>query len=167
MKSIFQSGIVAMLLLLGGCGESSNDKGPATGTYSHIEGIVTDRDGPITSGKIIIKDKNGAAVTSVALNGESRYSVNIPADTAYPVFLEIAGHDELLEAVVIDSSAVKQDITPMSSLVVRSARDLGGVTKENMARAAINAISQSKTAGGKGTAAGFKGDPTKQYGGWH
>ena len=93
--------------------------------------------------------------------------MNIPADTAYPVFLEIAGHDELLEAVVIDSSAVKQDITPMSSLVVRSARDLGGVTKENMARAAINAISQSKTAGGKGTAAGFKGDPTKQYGGWH
>jgi hypothetical protein len=167
MKSVFQFVIVAMLLLLGGCGESSNDKRASTGAYSRIEGIVTDRDGPITSGKIIIKDKNGAAITSVTLNGDSKYSADIPANAAYPVFLEIDERDELLEAVVLDPTAVKQDITPMSSLVVRSARDLGGVTKENMARAAINAISQSKTAGGKNTTAGFKGDPTKQYGGWH
>jgi hypothetical protein len=166
MKSLFHSVIIATLML-GGCGESSNSKLPTTGTYSHVEGIVTDRDGPITNGKITVKDKNGATVTTVTLNGDPKYSVDIPADTAYPVYLEVAGHDELLEAVVIDASAVKQDITPMSSLVVRSARDLGGVTKENMARAAINAISQSKTAGGKGTTAGFKGDPTKQYGGWH
>jgi hypothetical protein len=167
MKYMFQFVIVAMLLLLGGCGESSNDKGASTGNYSRIEGIVTDRDGSITSGKIIIKDKNGAAITSVTLSGDSKYSADIPANAAYPVFLEIEGHDELLEAVVLDPAAVKQDITPMSSLVVRSARDLGGITKENMARAAINAISQSKTAGGKNTTAGFKGDPTKQYGGWH
>jgi hypothetical protein len=167
MKYMFQFVIVAMLLLLGGCGESSNDKGASTGAFSRIEGIVTDRDGPITSGKIMIKDKNGAAITSVTLNGDSKYSADIPANAAYPVFLEIDGHDELLEAVVLDPTAVKQDITPMSSLVVRSARDLGGVTKENMARAAINAISQSKTASGKNTTAGFKGDPTKQYGGWH
>jgi hypothetical protein len=167
MKSMFQFAIVAMLLLLGGCSESSNDKRASIGAYSRIEGIVTDRDGPITSGKIIIKDKNGAAITSVTLNGDSKYSADIPANAAYPVFLEIEGHDELLEAVVLDPTAVKQDITPMSSLVVRSARDLGGITKENMARAAINAISQSKTASGKNTTAGFKGDPTKQYGGWH
>ncbi|WAK00774.1 hypothetical protein [Methylobacter sp. YRD-M1] len=167
MKYMFQFAIVGMLLLLGGCGESSNDKGVSAGNYSRIEGIVTDRDGPITSGKVIIKDKNGAAITSATLNEDSRYSVDIPANTAYPVVLEIEGHDELLEAVVLDPTAVKQDITPMSSLVVRSARDLGGVTKENMARAAINAISQSKTASGKNTTAGFKGDPTKQYGGWH
>jgi len=166
MKSLFYS-VIAAALMLGGCGESPNGKGPATVAYSHVEGIVTDRDGPVTSGKITVKDKNGAAVATVLLDGDSKYSVNIPANTAYPIYLEVAGHDELLEAVVIDASAVKQDITPMSSLVVRSARDLGGVTKENMARAAINAISQSKTAGGKGTTAGFKGDPTKQYGGWH
>lgn len=167
MKSLFQFVIVAMLLLLSGCSESSNDKRTSIGAYSRIEGIVTDRDGPITSGKIIIKDKNGAAITSITLNGDSKYSADIPANAAYPVFLEIKRDDELLEAVILDPTAVKQDITPMSSLVVRSARDLGGVTKENMARAAINAISQSKTASGKNTTAGFKGDPTKQYGGWH
>ncbi|WP_020157566.1 MULTISPECIES: hypothetical protein [Methylobacter] len=167
MKNMFQAVIVAVPLLLGGCSDSSNDKGSAAQAYSHIEGVVSDRDGPVISGEVAVKDKNGVPVTSVVLNGDSQYSVNIPANTAYPVFLEITGHDELLEAVVIDPSAVKQDITPMSTLVVRSARDLGGVTKENMARAAINAISQSKTASGKGTTAGFKGDPTKQYGGWH
>lgn len=166
MKSLLHSVIVAALML-GGCSESSNDKGSMAGVYPHVEGIVTDRDGPVTRGEITMKDKNGATVTTITLNGDSKYSVDIPADTAYPVYLEVAGHDGLLEAVVIDVSAVKQDITPLSSLVVRSARDLGGVTKENMARAAINAISQSKTAGGKGTTAGFKGDPTKQYGGWH
>jgi hypothetical protein len=167
MKNLFQAVIVSVPLLLSGCSDSSNDKGAAAQAYSHIEGVVSDRDGPVISGEIAVKDKNGVLVTSVALNGDAQYSANIPANTAYPVFLEITGHDGLLEAVVIDPSAVKQDITPMSSLVVRSARDLGGVTKENMAKAAINAISQSKTAGGKGTSAGFKGDPTKQYGGWH
>jgi len=36
-----------------------------------------------------------------------------------------------------------------------------------MEQAAINAIRQNRKAGGAGTSAGFKGDPTKQYGGWH
>ncbi|MEQ1528023.1 MAG: hypothetical protein ABL925_01810, partial [Methylococcales bacterium] len=66
-----------------------------------------------------------------------------------------------------DASVVQQDITHMSSLVVRSARDLGGINKENMVSAAGNAIAQSRTTNGSSTSVGFKGDPTKQYGGWH
>jgi len=106
-------------------------------------------------------------LTTVKLKGDSRYSVNIPSNAAYPLLLAIPAHDEVLEAVVMDPAAVKQDITHMSSLVVRAARDMGGFTKENMARAAIGAISQSKTSSGSKTSAGFSGDPTKQYGGWH
>ncbi len=167
MNTLFKLIGFAALLLLDGCGDASSDKVATTEKTDQIEGIVADRDGPITSGNITVKDNNGATLATVTLKGDSRYSVNIPANAAYPLLLEIPAHDEVLEAVVMDASAVKQDITHMSSLVVRAARDMGGFTKEHMARAAIGAISQSKTSSGTNTSAGFSGDPTKQYGGWH
>ncbi len=167
MKTLFKFVGLAGLLLLLGCGDKSSGKLTAAGKMDQIEGIVADRDGPVTSGNIAVKDNNGATLATVTLKGDSSYSVNIPANAAYPLLLVIPAHDEVLEAVVMDASAVKQDITHMSSLVVRAARDMGGFTKEHMARAAIGAISQSKTSSGTNTSAGFSGDPTKQYGGWH
>ena len=167
MKNFFKLIGLTAILMVSGCGDSSSPKVTATGKTDQIEGIVADRDGPVINGDIVVKDKNGAILTTVKLKGDSRYSVNIPSNAAYPLLLAIPAHDEVLEAVVMDPAAVKQDITHMSSLVVRAARDMGGFTKENMARAAIGAISQSKTSSGSKTSAGFSGDPTKQYGGWH
>jgi hypothetical protein len=156
-----------VILLLVGCGDGTSGKVTATGKADQIEGIVADRDGPVTHGNIVVKDNKGATLAIVALNGEARFVVNIPAHAAYPLLLAIPAHDEVLEAVVMDASVVKQDITHMSSLVVRTAREMGGFTKQNMARAAIGAIAQSQTSSGTKTSAGFSGDPTKQYGGWH
>lgn len=167
MKVFFKIMGLSAFLVLGGCGDQSSSKVAGTGKVDQIEGIVADRDGPVVSGSVAVKDKNGATLATVAIQEDSRYSVSIPANTAYPLLLEVPAHGEVLEAVVMDPSAVKQDITHMSSLVVRAARDMGGFTKENMARAAIGAISQSKTSSGTKTSAGFSGDPTKQYGGWH
>jgi len=156
------------LLLISGCEDSSTSKTSITKAANHhIEGLVTDRDGPLTSGKIIVKNKNGEMLTSTELKGNANYAVTIPANSSYPLFLEITAPDELLEAVIIDSATTTMDISRMSTLVVRSARDLGGFTKENMARAAQMAIAQSRTKGGTNTTQGFNGDPTKQYGGWH
>lgn len=150
---------------LAGCGESG--VGFGTQKAAHIEGIVTERDEPVTQGKIEAKDKNGKTVASAELQGTSNYAITLPANAAYPVTLEILVDDSLLEAVVMDATSVQQDISTMSTLVVQSARNLGGITKGNMAQAAINAIRQNKKSSGKGTSTGFKGDPTKQYGGWH
>lgn len=156
--------MLSILLSIASCGDTSKDKSPQ---ITRIEGIVTERDEPVTQGKILAKDRNGRMIASTELKGSENYSITIPGNAAYPITLEIAVDDTLLEAVVMSSSSALQDISTMSTLVVQSARNLGGITKENMAQAAINAIRQNQKASGKGTSAGFKGDPTKQYGGWH
>lgn len=157
-------GLFAMLLM--GCEKDAATK-ISPNNISHVQGIVADRDGPVTKGKVSVTDNNGNAIATITLNGTAAYSVDLPANTAYPVLLACAVADELLEAVIIDNSVQQQDLTHMSSLVVRSARDLGGITKANMARAAGNAIAQSRTSNSTSTSVGFNGDPTKQYGGWH
>ena len=156
--------IVMIMLSVSGCGDSSKDKSIQV---ARIEGVVTERDTAVTQGKIIAKDSTGASIASTELKGGSNYSITIPGNASYPITLEIAVDDTLLEAVVMNPSSVRQDISTMSTLIVQSARNLGGISKENMAQAAINAIRQNKKASGKGTSTGFKGDPTKQYGGWH
>lgn len=164
MKQLVNLIMLLPLLWVVGCSDSSNGK---SAQAARIEGVVTERDKPVTQGKILAKDKNGMPVASTELKGNSNYSITIPGNASYPITLEIAVDDSLLEAVVMNSASVQQDISTMSTLVVQSARNLGGISKENMAQAAINAIRQNKKASGKGTSAGFKGDPTKQYGGWH
>ena len=164
MKQLVNFLILFSLVWVAGCGDSSNGKSTQV---ARINGVVTERDEPVTQGKIIAKDKNGSAIASTELKGDPNYSITIPGNASYPITLEIAVDDTLLEAIVMNSSSALQDISTMSTLVVQSARNLGGINKENMAQAAINAIRQNKKASGKGTSAGFKGDPTKQYGGWH
>lgn len=159
---------MTLFVLLSGCGDSSKTQQQAVSATHAIEGIVTVRDQPIADGKILAKDKQGVEIARSQSDREGHYSIALPAGTQYPVTLTVAvDNDTTLEAAVMDSSLVQQDISTMSTLVVESARNLGGLTKQNMAQAAINAIRQNKKASGKGTSTGFKGDPTKQYGGWH
>ena len=165
MKRLVNVVWLLSIVWLAGCGESGI--GSNAQKAAHIEGIVTERDEPVTEGKIEAKDKNGQTIASTELQGNSNYAITLPGNAAYPVTLEILVDDSLLEAVVMDAASVQQDISTMSTLVAQSARNLGGITKENMAQAAINAIRQNKKSSGKGTSTGFKGDPTKQYGGWH
>ncbi|WP_431064251.1 hypothetical protein [Methylotuvimicrobium sp.] len=166
LKLIFCMTIVSVVAA---CGDSSSSAKQVGVNSSHvIEGTVTDRDELIVSGKIVAKDKNGATIATAEPDQEAHYLIALPPGSAYPVTLEIAvDKNTLLEAVVMDSALAMQDISTMSTLVVESARNLGGLTKQNMAQAAINAIRQNKKSSGKGTSTGFKGDPTKQYGGWH
>ncbi|MDP2180544.1 hypothetical protein [Methylicorpusculum sp.] len=157
----------SVCLLLFGCGENSGNKSQPAVSAAHIEGVVTDRDEPVTQGKILAKDAGGKTVATSDVTNDSKFAITLPASAQYPVVLEVTAGDSVLEAVVLDPMPAQLDISTMSSLVVQSARDIGGITKANMAQAAINAIRQNKKASGKSTSAGFKGDPTKQYGGWH
>jgi hypothetical protein len=158
--------ILLALLAISACGNDSGDKAsPAKSTV--ITGLASSRDGVIASGQVDVKTLSGQQVAKAQLNTNGEFKVTIPGGTSFPILLTVQDEDELLEAVVMSPLAQKQDISDMSTLVVQSARDLGGINKENMARAAINAIRQNKKSSGSGTSAGFKGDPTKQYGGWH
>ena len=149
MKQFINFIVLLSVSWLMGCGESSDGKNTAIVQSAHIEGIVTDQDEPVTSGKILVKDANRKTLASTELQGDSKYAITIPANSAYPVTLEIAVDGDLLEAVVMGPASTLQDISTMSTLVVRSARDLGGITKQNMAQAAINAIRQNKKSSGK------------------
>ncbi len=156
------------VLFMTGCGDSSTSGKPAlSGAAVQLRGIVANREGLVSEGQVVIKDSNGRTLATVQLQGEKGYTATIPANTSYPIMLSVSNEGKQLRAVVLNPETEKQDITIMSTLVVESAENLGGFTRENMARAATNAINQSRTKSGKGTVAGFKGDPTKQFGGWH
>lgn len=159
--------ILLAMLTISACGNDSGGKSSAGATPSVITGLASNRDGVIASGQVDVKTLSGQQVTKTNLSANGEFKVTVPAGTNYPILLTVQDEDDLLEAVVMSPLAQKQDISDMSTLVVKSARDLGGINKENMARAAINAIRQNKKSSGSGTSAGFKGDPTKQYGGWH
>lgn len=166
MKSKFL--LAATLAALSGCGDSSAPRTAAT-AEDKIAGIVRTDEGPVTKARIEAQDSKGAIVARTEISGDSHYSLTLPADTAYPVILAAypEGAPQALKAAVTSSLAEEQEISEVTTLVVDSALNLGGLTEANLAKAAGAAISQRRSTGGAGGSAGFKGDPTKQYGGWH
>jgi len=156
-----------------------NDNAPsssAAATPTRLTGHVSNDDGPVEKARIEAKDAKGqvAAKTELA-GGSNSYQLSLPAGTAYPVILTAypqASPEAPLKAAVASPLAAEQDISPITTIVVDTALSLGGLTEANLAKAAGAAISLRKKSGGGGGGGGattesFKGDPTKQYGGWH
>lgn len=136
--------LVAALLsgFLGGCGSDTGTSNTALGRAT-IQGKVISDKGPVAEAVVKAIDSQGRTLTSTKLQGDSHFRLQIPSNTPYPVVLSATfGDDETLEAVVTSSAAVEQDITPYSDLVVKSARNQGGLTPENITRAARGAIWQ-------------------------
>lgn len=159
---------IALALSLAACGPASTP-GASGGGEARIAGLVLTDDGPANQGHIEAKDRDGTVVAQADIGGDAHYSLKIPAGTAYPVVLSAtaAGAAAPLKAAVTSDLAADQDISPVTTLVVDTALGLGGLTEANLAKAAGAAIAQRKSSGGSSGSAGFKGDPTKQYGGWH
>lgn len=154
--------------LLTACGDA-NPPAHSTLTEDSIAGMVLTDAGPVTRAKIEARDSRGQLVASTELSGASHYRLLIPAGSSYPLVLTALpeGATEPLKAAVTSELAEEQDISEVTSIVVETALSLGGLTESNLAKAAGAAISQRKTSGGSGSSSGFKGDPTKNYGGWH
>lgn len=164
---------LAVSAMSGGCGESGTSAPPKP---SRISGHVSNDDGPVNKARIEAKDAKGQLAAKTELQGGSNnYQITLPVDTAFPVILTAypdATPNEVLKAAVSSSLAAEQDISPVSTIVVDTALSLGGINEANLAKAAGAAISLRKKSGGGGGGGGattesFKGDPTKQYGGWH
>ncbi|MGR9072853.1 MAG: hypothetical protein ACU833_07300, partial [Gammaproteobacteria bacterium] len=88
---------------------------------------------------------------------------------SYPVELKAyAGGDRKSEnalvSVIIDPNVKTYDINPGTTAIAKKAKSLGGYTPANMMYAAMSGIAAPDA---NKTTAGFRGDPTKQYGGWH
>ena len=157
-----------------GCGDNTPSSSPAS-SPTKLTGHVINDDGPVSKAKIEATDAKGTVVAKAELNGTSNnYLLAIPAGAAYPLILTAYPQDtpgQPLKAAIASSLAAEQDISQVSTLVVDTALSLGGINEANLAKAAGAAISLRKRSGGGGgggaTTESFKGDPTKQYGGWH
>ena len=166
MKGIFGPWFVWVLLILSGCEDGG---GPASTGAARIALHVLSDEGPVDRARIAVEDRAGKEVAAAELSGEPRVLVAIPAGADYPLIIKAYPADSSgpLKAAVTSALVTEQDVSPVTTLVVDAALSFGGLTAENLAKAAGAAIAQRRTSGGSGTSSGFKGDPTKQYGGWH
>ncbi len=166
--------------LLVGCGTDKNgsqtgsaSKGLGTAKQSNkavtITGIIRNEKTLIKSGKIEATDNTGKTVATKHFKDAPHFSLDIPAGTTFPILLTVhpdpdQPKKEILKAVVMSPYSTDKIITPVTTKIADQALALGGYTRENMMKAAMGTVStpdRDKTAGG------FRGDPTKQYGGWH
>lgn len=177
-KKIFYAIFTTMAVVamsLSGCEKSGKNNPLVTHSVKNftqtttLSGSVSGGSGPVTTGKIVAADENGGIIATAALQSGGRYSLIIPAGTQLPIVLKAYpetgdGSEEILQAVVVEPSLKRYEINPLSTTIAEKAKALGGYTAENLMEAAMTSVAvpdANKTTGG------FRGDPTKQYGGWH
>ena len=135
-----------------------------------ITGRVRNKKERIVTGVINATDEQGNIIASTTLqNNSNKYAVTLPKDTELPVILvykkdqSSASKDTLL-SVVIYTMIKKYDINELTTLIAKQAKKLGGYSHRNMSIAADSTVGVPDA---NKTSTGFRGDPTKQYGGWH
>jgi hypothetical protein len=162
-------------LFLVGCEKNDQNKTlsqPASAMYEKattLEGVVSDNHGPVKSGEIRAADRNNQVVASTVIHDNGRYSVTIPANTGLPVVLTYSPDfqntsAEKFIAAVVYTNITRYDINPRTTAIAKKAQAMGGYTHGNLILAAESAASVPDK---NKTTAGFRGDPTTQYGGWH
>ena len=170
IKALLTLSIASIFLV--GC-DDQKKKSPAikvpVQTYKQIKvlkGSVLDEKGPVLEGELKVADSTGRVVASTRLDNSKKYSVEIPAGTTLPIVLTVKpkGSSEKLRAVVISSAVSSYDISPLTTKIANRAKELGGYTYANMVMAADSTVGVPDA---NKTSTGFRGDPTKQYGGWH
>ena len=133
---------------------------------TQLEGQVSDDKGPVKVGTIKVSDEKGAIIAETSLQGSEHYRVQIPAGTILPIILIYypPSEGEQMITAVIHPTVTKYDITPLSTAIAKKAKELGGYTHGNLLFAAE---SMGTVPDANKMTEGFRGDPTKQYGGWH
>jgi len=173
---------ISCVLLIGGIALVGCDSGPKPQTsivskpkvqkYEQVktlEGLITNDEGPIRTGIVKALTEKGQELSKIEITEGPQYSIEIPAGTVLPIILAYypsaeASDDERMISVVVHADASKFDINTLSTRIAEAAKAMGGYTHKNLVRAAEG--TGTVPAANK-TTAGFRGDPTTQYGGWH
>ncbi len=173
--------VVTIVLAVGGIsGCDSDNKNNKMSAYTQqkkqqfkqettLTGQVSNKKGPISQGEIKATDSQGKLIASTTLKDDSHFAITIPAGTELPVILtfypdEQAEGVEKMISVVVYSSMTQYDINDLTTLIAKKAKEMGGYTHNNMVLAAESTVHVPDA---NKTTTGFRGDPTKQYGGWH
>lgn len=159
-------------VVLSGCEKNQPNKSLPAQTVAKqyqqattLHGTVSNNQGFAEKGTVKVTSVGGELISSTTLLNSKNYSVEIPAQTPLPVLLNFTGEDgENFIAVVIHPSITKYDISPHTTAIAKKAMSLGGYTDSNLRQAAESTVSVPDA---DKTSAGFRGDPTQHYGGWH
>jgi uncharacterized membrane protein YgcG len=161
-------GLLFFFSLFAGCSNESTSTASLT-AEAFIEGNISDLHGPLSTGKLEVKDNKGRSVLTQNFEGQSNhFAIRVPAGTPYPILLIFTpppgGVTPWVRAVVTSPLADRMDITDITSLVVDAAFALGGLTEENIAKASGGAIGLRQRQG-SGAGAGGGGAGAGQSGG--
>lgn len=165
-------GLILVAVLLAGCGNEndtrSNNVVEKFDQTTVLEGYVSNNKRRLKAGAIKATDSDNRLVASTTLKNTAHYELEIPAGTVLPIVLnfyaDIQEGAEKMVAAVVDPSITRYDINPLTTAIAKRAMALGGYNHVNMMRAAEESVHVPEA---NKTSAGFRGDPTKQYGGWH
>lgn len=134
-----------------------------------LKGLVTDDKGRIKQGELNVTNAKKQVIATTTIQDDGYYKIEIPAATSLPILLNVSfqsneGKTKKLTAAVVYNSMTKFDINSLSTKIAKKAKALGGYTHANMIVAAESMVDMPDD---NKTTRGFRGDPTKQYGGWH
>ncbi len=178
-KTIFSTiGFLVCSLALNGCNDNNQNSKKSFSIQQKIQqysqattlkGKVSNSSHAKSSGEIKITDSKGQLITTTQVKKDSSYSVTIPSGTKLPISLSFyadknSANKDKLVSVVVYTSIKKYDINELTTLIAKKAKALGGYTYINMVLAADSTVGIPDA---NKTTTGFRGDPTKQYGGWH
>ncbi len=183
-NSIISSVSLSLLMatsLLSGCGSESGNSNSTNNALGGTEilskrydqavtvsGVVSNADGSVDTAEIKATDQSGEILVTSLLQGSKVYILDIPAGSVFPLVLSayIESSDETFKALMISPSLKKVDINPFSTQIIDKAIALGGFSEKNIMQATMT-TSKASLGRSNRTEAGFRGDPTRQYGGWH
>ncbi len=164
-------------LVLVGCGNNDANNNPLITQQTAekykketiLTGRVSNKKGNIREGEIKATDSKNKVIATTQVDKDSHYALTIPAGTELPITLSYrsttnSSDKNKLISVAIYSSFKKYDINDLTTLIAKKAKSLGGYTHSNMSIAADSTVGVPDA---NKTSTGFRGDPTKQYGGWH
>jgi hypothetical protein len=165
---------LVMAVLLSGCGKEAKPQKvqkEAVQKYEKtvtLQGSVSNNTGLVKSGKVEARLPSGKLLAETVLENSARYQLQIPAGTVLPLILSFSPTDnqsaDKLISVVVQADINRYDISPLTNAIAQQAKALGGYTLRNMTQAAEDGVHVPDA---NKTSTGFRGDPTKQYGGWH
>lgn len=167
------SKIVCLLLLgvLTACQQNQQSTTPfnhqSTKKYAQatiLSGVVSHAKGRVKNGKINATTESQQILATANIDDHGHYDILIPANTVLPIILNFQSESEQLRVVIIDPALSKYDISPLTTSIADKAKAMGGYTRSNLVIAAENSVHVPDA---NKTSAGFRGDPTTQYGGWH
>lgn len=138
-------------VVLGSGSQNNSGNGGSGGTVQGVTSVslVTISgsvgDGPVTGATITVRDANNALVTTTSSDAQAKFSVQIPANTPFPLTLAASGGTDIvsnsaptfnLVSTALTPGNATANINPYSTLIVKTARDMaGGLTQENLSAA--------------------------------